>query len=384
MRIKFFKSFFAVLILLLLVGCPTNPIPGTFTANMTTGVRYLQTTGKIFVKGNKYRMDLMDLKEGKEEISILVNRENGKNIFLVHSKKIAQEYLNTSPKSQSNNLFEDFNFLLKKNSSRKKGSEVLEGYECGKIEVYKKDKIFATALVSNKLNWPIKIEKNDNPKKYVILHNIKEEPVEESLFQIPEDYKFYPISEDKKEKAPDKKITPPKLEKLGPKKKAVVDKLEENGIQFKTREGTLFIRAFGASVLTRSFPGWYFYLIDRVKEGATTFGNKSKMKAAVSKDDKNVYILYSPEKDKPLDNGLKMVQYQNIKLNDEKDVRKLGDALFFLYFRGEKIGNVESLGENEWAIYKQSNSEYLEGLTLKTNANGEVTELNYKTKIKKR
>jgi len=49
MRIKFFKSFIAVLTLLLIVGCPTNPIPGTFTANIITGVSYLQATGKIFV-----------------------------------------------------------------------------------------------------------------------------------------------------------------------------------------------------------------------------------------------------------------------------------------------------------------------------------------------
>jgi hypothetical protein len=376
MRIKFIKSCIVALTLLMTFGCPMSFRTISFTANMILGTNYRQITGKIFVKNNEYRMDI---KQFKEELSILGNREKGKHIVMAHSAKTAREFLNTNPQSLSNNPLEYFYYLLENNSSRKKGSEVTGGYKCRKIELYEKDKNLATAWFSKKLNWPIKFETHDQSKRYIILSNIKEEPVEDSVFQIPEDYKFYPLPPDRKEK----KIKPKKIEALRPKKKAALEKLIENGIEYKTGDGTLFLRAFGGTALSQSFPGWFFFLIDRVKDGKITSGNTPKMRAAVSKDDKNIYILYIPETDKALNNGLKMVQDQNIKLTNEKDVEKLGEALFFLYFRGSKLEKVESLGENEWAIYRKSTSEYLDGLVLKINDNGELTELNYKTKIKK-
>jgi hypothetical protein len=342
MKVKIIKSFFAALILLFVLGCPTKPTPKNFTAYMMQGIGSQQILGKIFLKGNEYRMDF---KVGRQEISVLVDRKSGKQKILSHSRKVAQEYLNNSPKSLNNNPFEYFNFLLENNSSRKKGSEGINGYECSKIEVYKEDEILAIAWISNKLNWPIKIELKEKPRKYVILHDIKEEPVEKSLFQVPTDYKFYPLPKDKKEKS-DAKIKPKKLEELSPKRKAVVDKLKENGIEYTTREGTLVFRAFGSTALSNIFPGWHFFLIHREKESQPTSGKNSKMNAAISKDTKNVYILSRPETDTLLDSGLKMVQDQKIKLNNEKDVEELGKALFFLYFRGSKIEDVESLGEN--------------------------------------
>jgi len=357
MRIKFIKSFITALILLMVFGCHRNPAVESFTADMVQEVNNQRVEGKLFVKGNKYRMDI---KDKEDEISILVNRKSGLQKVIIHSKKAAYEYLNTNPKSLKNNPFESFYYSREKNSSRKKGSEVINGYECRKIEVYEKDTILTTAWVSNNLNWPIKIENEAEPQKNVTLENIKEEPVEENLFQVPEGYKF------------------------NPSKTTILAKLKKNGIKHKTKEGTIEIRAFGSNVLSGCFPGWSFFLVSREKEGKPTSGNIPKIQVAVSKDGKNFYILYRPETDKSLNNGLKMVQDQNIKLNDEKDVEKLGRALFFLFFRGSKFEDVESLGENEWAIYKKSTSEYLDGLILEVNDSGEITELKYKSKIKKR
>ncbi len=356
MRTKFIESFIAALTLLMIFGCHRNPAIENFTADIIQEVNNQRIEGKMFVKGNEYRMDI---KEGEDETSILVNRKRGKQTVIIHSRKVAYEHLNTSSKSLSENPFEYFNSLLEKNSSRKKGSEVINGYECRKIEVYEKNKNLATAWVSNTLNWPIKIEIEAEPQKDVILEKIKEEPVEENLFQVPEGYKFY-------------------LDKT-----TILEKLEENGIKYKTKEGTIEIKVFGATVLSKCFPGWSFFLIFREKEGESTSGKAPKMQTAVSKDGKNIYILYRPETDTSLNNGLKMIQYQNIKINDEQDVRKLGKALLFLFFRGSKFEDVESLGKNEWAIYKKSASEYLDGLILEVNDSGEIAELKYKSKIKK-
>jgi len=111
MRIKFIKSFIAALILLMVVGCPTNPTTKGFTADMVQKVNNQNIEGKIFAKENEYRMDI---KERGEDISILVNRESGKQKIIIHSRKTAQEVLNTSNKSLSNNPFESFYYSLKK------------------------------------------------------------------------------------------------------------------------------------------------------------------------------------------------------------------------------------------------------------------------------
>ncbi len=359
MRIKLIKSFIAAVILLIVFGCHRNPAVESFTADMVQKKNNQRVEGKLFVKGNKYRMDM---KEGEDEISVLVNRKSGIQKIIIHSQKAAYEDLNTSPKSLSNNPFESFYHLREKNSSRKKGSEVINGYECRKIEVYEKDTILMTAWVSNKLNWPIKIETEAEPQKDVILENIKEEPVEENLFELPEGYRLYPH------------------------KTTILAKLEENGVKYKTNEGTIEIRAFGASVLGSCFPGWSFFLISREKDEKPTSGNIPKMQAAISRDGRNIYILYSLETDTSINNVLKMSQDQNIKLNNEKDVKVFGNALFFLFFRNPRIEDVESLGENKWTIYKRSASvpEYLDGLIVNVNDSGEITELNYKSKIKKK
>ncbi len=382
MRIKFIKSFITTLILLMVFGCHRNPAVESFTADMVQEVNNQRVEGKLFVKGNKYRMDI---KEGEAEISILVNRESGKHKVIMHSRKVAYEYLNTSSKSLKNNPFEYFNYLLEKHSSRREGSEVINGYECRKIEVYKKDRHLTTAWISKKLNWPIKIEMAVKPKKDVILENIKEEPVEKNLFELPEDYRFFPLPEAKKEKAT-AKAKPKKPENLGPKQEAVLKELEKNGIELKNKEGTIKVREFGATVISRCFHGLKFFLIIREKEApdGTISGKIPVAKAAISKDNKNIYIHYSPETDVPLNDGLKMCKDQNVKINNEEDVKNLGKALILLYLSGARLKDVESLGENKWAIYRKSSSEYLDGFILEVSKSGEIIELNYKSKIKRR
>jgi len=377
MRIKFIKSFIAALILLMVVGCPTNPTTKGFTADMVQKVNNQNIEGKIFAKENEYRMDI---KERGEDISILVNRESGKQKIIIHSRKTAKEVLNTSNKSLSNNPFESFYYSLKKNSSREKGTEFINGYECKKIEVYKKDKILITAWVSDSLNWPLKIETAIGPPKEVELSNIKEMPVEENLFQVPKGYRFSPLPEQKKEGTQSKE----KSVDIKAIKEIAFKKLEEKGIELETEDGTIKLRRIIISTLTKYFPGWYFFRINREKkvQGEISFSNIPVEKAAVSKDKKTVYIIESPETDMSLNKELKTLLDQDIKLNNEKAIKDFGRALVVLYFRETTVQGVEPLGENEWAIYDGTASGYLKGFIVKLDKNGKIAELNYKLKIK--
>jgi hypothetical protein len=383
MRTKFVKSFIAALTLLIVFSCLKNSTIVVVTADMVQHVNNRRIKGKIFVKGNKYRMDIT---ENNKELSILVNRESGKHTVLIHSQKVAREYLATGSKSLSNNPFEYFNSLLEKYPSKENGSEVLDGYECKKGEVYKNDTKLVTAWVSNKLNWPIKIKTHNSPQRDVILENIKEEPVKKDLFNIPKGYKFYPLPEPKKEKDPNKSPNKRKMENvvdLSERKKAVSKKVDEKGIERETEDGKIAVREFGASVLKRCFPNWSFFNILREKEGNKPSENIIVAKTAVSNDAKNVYFLYRLEDDTSLTDIVKMAQDKNLEFNNEKNVEELGKALLLLYLRGSRIESVESLGKNKWVIYKKSNSEYVDGFIVEVNDSGEITELNYKTKIKK-
>jgi hypothetical protein len=384
MRIQIIKSLMAALTLLMVIGCSKSSTVVSVTADMVQDVNNRQIEGKIFIKGNEYRMDI---NEKKEKLSILVNRESGKQQLLIHSQKVAQEYLNTSSKSLSNNPFEYFNSLLEQYSSREEGTEVINGYECKKIEVYRGDKKLSTAWISKELNWPIKIETAMKPIKDIDLKNIKEETVKASLFQVPKDYKFYPLPEPKKENPQDKeKLKQEKLKRLEDVKKmkeAVLKKLEEQGIERENKDGEIGVREFGATVLKMHFPDWKFFRVVREKEteDSSSSGSIWVANATVSKDIKTVYILESPKADTPVDIRLKIFQNQNIKLNDEKAVEKFGKALVGLYFRGTRIEDVESLGENKWAIYLRTGSGDLSGFIVKVNNSGEVTELDYKLQI---
>jgi len=170
MRKHFITRVFTVLAFIIVCGCFKDTTTLTFSADMVQKVNNRRIEGKIFVKENEYRMDI---KEGKEELSILVDRESGKQKVIVHSQKIAQEYLNTSDKSLSNNPFENLNYLFKRGSSDTIGSEIINGYECTKIEVFNDRKKLLTAWVSDSLNWPLKIVTEVNPSKDVELSNIK-------------------------------------------------------------------------------------------------------------------------------------------------------------------------------------------------------------------
>ncbi|MEJ2568875.1 MAG: DUF4412 domain-containing protein [candidate division WOR-3 bacterium] len=103
--------------------------------------------GKLFVKGNQYRMDLTE--EG-EKLSILVDDESGKTTIVIHSQKSAQEIASSSLQSLSNNPFESYKTLLEKYSSKEKGSETIDGYKCKEIEIYEEDQDLMTAWLSFK------------------------------------------------------------------------------------------------------------------------------------------------------------------------------------------------------------------------------------------
>ena len=377
MKINLIKSLTMVLILFMFFACtPTTATVENFTADMTQRIGEDILEGKIYVKGNKYRMDI---NEQGSELSIIVDHESGKQKILIHSRKFAEELWNNSERSLSNNPFESFYYALEKYSSKEIGSEVINGYNCKKIEIYVADRKLLTAWVANKLNWPIKILTEIGIPKNAELKNIKEEAIEENLFQLPENYEFTPLPEPKKEK--DERLL--NLEKN---REAVYKKLEEEGIEIETEDGTVKARLIIVTSLSRFFPKWNFFNINREKDvlGKIIVSYTAFEKAAVNVENDQVYLLKRPETDMRLENGLEMIQNQNIKLNTEKEIKEFANIPPRLFFRNSKALRTESLGENKLAIYTDTAAGVAKGFILELDGNGEIVDLNYKLKIKEK
>jgi hypothetical protein len=376
MKKRFIKSSIVALAFIMVFGCLKDTTTLTFSADMVQWVSTRRMEGKIFVKGSEYRMDI---KEGEENLSILVNRESGKQKVIVHSQKVVQEYLNTSAKSLNNNPFENFNYMIENDSSAKAGSEIINGYECTKIEVFNKGKKLLTAWVSDTLNWPIQITTAIRPSKDVKLSNIKEgEIVQGNLFEVPEGYKINSLPE-RKEGASQVKEVPPDIDKM---REAVLEKVKEQGIELKTEEGKIATREFRATVLKRYFSGWKYFRVVRSKKtnGGTSSEDVPLMTAVVSNDSKTIYLLNSPDTDMSLDVVLKLLQNPGKKLDNEEALKDFGKALALLYFIGAKVESVESLDRNKWAVNLVTHSEKSSFFIVTLNRNRNITGVNYKIK----
>ena len=379
MKKQFIKSAIVMVAFIMVFGCFKDTTTLTFSADMVQWVSTRRVEGKIFVKGSEYRMDI---KEGEENVTILVNRESGKQKVIVHSQKIAQEYLNTDDKSLFNNPFESFYYLLEKDSSVTTGSEVINGYECTTIDVFNKGKKLLTAWVSDTLNWPIKIITAVRPSKDVKLSNIKEgEVVKGNLFKVPEGYTVRLLPEEREDKPKDN-LKPQKLPDIEETREAVLEKIKEEGIELETEEGNIVLREFGATVLKRYFSGWKYFRVVRSKKAneGTSSRPAPLMTAVVSNDIDSIYLLKGPDPDTSLDIVLKLLKNPETKLKSEETVKDFGKALSLLYFIGIRIESVESLGRNKWAVNLVTYSGQRSFFMVTLNRNRNITGVEYKLK----
>lgn len=396
MRIKTFKSFIYIYIVILPIIIIASSSKDSFTADIIQKANGQQITGKVYVKGNKYRMDITA--EG-EEISILVNMETEQRHIVSHSQKTARRIQNTVFQSLSINPFESAIGFMKQYDSREISSDTINGYECKEKQIYKEDQKLMTVWISDELYWPVKIKTEDAPSIEAELRNIREESLNNSIFSIPEGYKI--TSSFATEKKTEEKIEEPKtIEKKSPPlrvksekpvniaamKKSIFSKLEQHNIKQETKDGQIKIEPVAIPILDKFFPKWVFFRITREKQiqEEILFSYIPLEKAAVSKDDETVCIISSPATDMPLKSALTIVKSEEIILENKEEFKEFANALDAIYFKDSKIQGIDSLGNNKWAIYTGTFFEYLTGFLVKADSTGKVVDIKYSLKIKKK
>jgi len=184
------KRVFSVELIIAAIFCiaTLNIAPGfaaEFTARMTDqdGDRVRLST--ITIKGSFYRMDM---EEYGEKISVIVDQDAGLTRVILHSEKTFMEIKSQDPQSLMNDPFQAAIYMADNGESKLVGTETINGLGCDKFVISMSGQDVMNKWVSQKYNFPVKIEHLMTENKFVEITDIAEGPVDDSLFQPPEGY----------------------------------------------------------------------------------------------------------------------------------------------------------------------------------------------------
>ncbi len=156
-------------------------VAAEFSADITQKMGEEVQKGKIFIKGNKMRMEFED------GISIM-DLATGKTITLQPEEKMYMELPGAGPMPSADESDKDLSKIATK---KHVGTEKISGYKCDKYLITYHDKVMGkmTQWHAKKLNYPIKVL-HQGPQGDMLVEytNIKEGGVSDSLFKIPSGY----------------------------------------------------------------------------------------------------------------------------------------------------------------------------------------------------
>jgi outer membrane lipoprotein-sorting protein len=156
-------------------------VAAEFSADITQKMGQEVQKGKIFIKGNKMRMEFED------GISIM-DLATGKTITLQPEEKMYMELPGAGPMPSADESDKDLSKIATK---KHVGTEKISGYKCDKYLITYHDKAMGkmTQWHAKKLNYPIKVF-HQGPQGDMLVEytNIKEGGVSDSLFKIPSGY----------------------------------------------------------------------------------------------------------------------------------------------------------------------------------------------------
>lgn len=159
-----------------------------FSADFVQKEDQTETSGKIYVKGSKYRLDLVS---GRELVIVLVDRQSQQTTVVVDAEKMYRTLPNSSLQSRMNNPFESARYLREKAAEKKAGEETINGVPCRKIVLVMEGQEVMIIWESPQYDFLMRVQLPGPDGDYAELKNVKQEPVSDDLFRIPEGYTLY-------------------------------------------------------------------------------------------------------------------------------------------------------------------------------------------------
>lgn len=176
--------------LMILFGFTGPAIGAEFSAQLKQKVSGTDTTGRILVKGQDYRMEIRDTQG--HEVVILVDQAAGLTRALMPAEKKYSEMESQGLISLMNDPFQSAIYVHTVAEKKAEGTEVLSGYECDKYSFTMPHgqgfKTVMTLWRAKKLDFPLKIVFHDDKGSFIELSQVQEGPVDAALFKIPTDY----------------------------------------------------------------------------------------------------------------------------------------------------------------------------------------------------
>ncbi|MFH1673761.1 MAG: ankyrin repeat domain-containing protein [Pseudomonadota bacterium] len=157
-----------------------------FTADVNQRFHGTDLTGKIFVKGEKYRLEQQDDKERR--MLIIVDQKANLTIVADSAEKNYMETPSQDMASLMQDPFQSARYMEDKHKKIFLGEEIISGFECRRLKFEAQSQEMMTVWKSKKLGFVLKITLPDKNKSFIHLKNIKEGPVDEVLFQVPAGY----------------------------------------------------------------------------------------------------------------------------------------------------------------------------------------------------
>jgi len=157
-----------------------------FTADVNQRSHGKDLTGKIFIKGEKYRLEQRDDK--KRRMLIIVDQKANRTIVADPAEKNFMETPSQGMLSLMNDPFQSARYMEEKYKKILLGGELISGFECKRLKFEAQGQEMMTVWKSKKLGFILKITLPDKKKSFIHLKNIKEGPVDKVLFQVPAGY----------------------------------------------------------------------------------------------------------------------------------------------------------------------------------------------------
>ena len=156
-----------------------------FSADMIQKSSMGNTQGKVFVKGQNYRQEMA--MGGQKQIMIL-QKDKGTVWVLMPQLKMYMEMTAGGQQDMAPPTPEE---MEKMGDKKYLGEEKINGYKCKKYRYTPNDPSIGTSTmwISNKLNFPIKVEmQGSSGPMSVEYKNIQEKKIPDSLFNLPAGY----------------------------------------------------------------------------------------------------------------------------------------------------------------------------------------------------
>jgi outer membrane lipoprotein-sorting protein len=190
-----FGCFAGMVVLLAMFACNAASA-SQFTADITIKQGSDTTSGKIYVKDMRYRMDMV---EDGHQTFVIVDQIDSVTRVLLPEGKMYIEMGTQDFRSLMNDPFQGVKYTASLGESKHVGTDTVNGYECDKYLIIINDQNTTTQWVSKKLEFPVRIVMDVSETNSVELQNIQENPVGDTLFVIPADYTMMKTDEPAKQ-----------------------------------------------------------------------------------------------------------------------------------------------------------------------------------------